>query len=876
LAGARRDFPDVVVSDLRRPLMDDSVLRRRLEDKIAELDQANRKLKESEARFRSLTEMSSDFYWESDAEHRLTQRGSADRKVSTVSVFARGAQIGERRWDIPYVTPDAAGWAAHRAVLDAHRPFREFMFSRMGIDGSERFISISGDPVFDATGVFTGYRGVGSDITERRRVETALAESEKRFRSLTALSSDFYWETDEGHRLMARSETNSDESKAVFKSEPRLGKCRWEIPSLSPDVAGWAAHRAMLDAHQPFRDFEFSRVGTDGGERFVCISGDPLFDTKGAFTGYRGVGSDVTARRRAEHALRASEDRYRDLIENSQDLICTHDLNGQLLSVNAALVRASGYSQEALLGMNMADLLTQGARPGFTGYLVEIATSGRARGVIHVRTAGGEARWWEYDNSLRTEGVAAPVVRGVAHDVTELRRAESARKSSEDRFRKAFQLNPDAININRLEDGMYVSINGGFTQITGYTEDEVLGRTSLELNIWDDPKDRTRLVQGLKKDGFVANLDARFRAKDGSVRDGLMSAAPIDIDGVPHIINITRDITERVRIEDELAQSEMRFRGLVEQSITGNYIIQDGRIVYVNPRMAQIAGYASAEELIGRDPLSLVAEMDRDMVAQNMRERMEGNVTAKDYEFTGLRKDGTLTVIGVHAARAMHNGRPAIIGLMQDISEKKRAEEQIQTYVAQLETAFMSTVEVATTMGEMRDPYTAGHQRRVAEIAVAIGAELGFDARRQEGLRVAGYLHDIGKITIPAEILSKPGKLSPTEYKLVQGHAQASYDVLKDVQFPWPVADVALQHHERMDGSGYPQGLKGAAIRIESRIVAVADVLEAMSTHRPYRPGLGLDKALAEIERGRGSAYDVDVADACCRLLREQRYTLPL
>jgi HD-GYP domain-containing protein (c-di-GMP phosphodiesterase class II) len=175
----------------------------------------------------------------------------------------------------------------------------------------------------------------------------------------------------------------------------------------------------------------------------------------------------------------------------------------------------------------------------------------------------------------------------------------------------------------------------------------------------------------------------------------------------------------------------------------------------------------------------------------------------------------------------------------------------------------------------MRDPYTAGHERRVGKIAAAIGAELGFNDRRIEGLRVSGYLHDIGKITIPAEILSKPGKLLPVEFQLIQTHPQASYDVLKDVKFPWPVAEVALQHHERMDGSGYPQGLKGEAILLEARVMAVADVVEAMSAHRPYRAGLGIDKALAEIERGRGSAYDTEVVDACLRLFRERHYQLP-
>jgi HD-GYP domain-containing protein (c-di-GMP phosphodiesterase class II) len=178
-------------------------------------------------------------------------------------------------------------------------------------------------------------------------------------------------------------------------------------------------------------------------------------------------------------------------------------------------------------------------------------------------------------------------------------------------------------------------------------------------------------------------------------------------------------------------------------------------------------------------------------------------------------------------------------------------------------------------LSELRDPYAAGHERRVAEIAVAIGAELGFDARRQEGLRVAGYLHDIGKITVPTEILSKPGKLSAVEFELIQGHSRASYDILKNVEFPWPVAEVALQHHERVDGSGYPQGLKGEAMLLEARILAVADTVEAMSSHRPYRPELGIDAALAEVERGRGTVYDANVADACLQLFREKGYTIP-
>ncbi len=213
-------------------------------------------------------------------------------------------------------------------------------------------------------------------------------------------------------------------------------------------------------------------------------------------------------------------------------------------------------------------------------------------------------------------------------------------------------------------------------------------------------------------------------------------------------------------------------------------------------------------------------------------------------------------------------------GVCFDIHERKES-ENVHNEGLQF-SLMMHTVTVAMNLSEMRDPYTAGHERRVAEIAVAISAELGFDVSRQQGIRVAGNLHDIGKINIPAEILSKPSKLTDIEYSLVKFHAQASYDVLQHVAFPWPIAEVAFQHHERLDGTGYPRGLKGEEIIMEARILAVADTVEAMSSHRPYRAGLGIEKALAEIERGQDIIYDGTVVDACLKLFRQNGYNIPL
>jgi HD-GYP domain-containing protein (c-di-GMP phosphodiesterase class II) len=175
---------------------------------------------------------------------------------------------------------------------------------------------------------------------------------------------------------------------------------------------------------------------------------------------------------------------------------------------------------------------------------------------------------------------------------------------------------------------------------------------------------------------------------------------------------------------------------------------------------------------------------------------------------------------------------------------------------------------------EARDPYTAGHQHRVSDLARTIATEMDLPGNLIDGLRTAGMIHDLGKISVPAEILSKPTKLSEIEFSLIKVHPRSGYDILKDIDFPWPVARIVLEHHERQDGSGYPNGLTGDKLLMESRILAVADVVESMASHRPYRPALGIDAALEEIARGKGVLYDPDAADACLKLFREKGYAL--
>jgi putative nucleotidyltransferase with HDIG domain len=207
-----------------------------------------------------------------------------------------------------------------------------------------------------------------------------------------------------------------------------------------------------------------------------------------------------------------------------------------------------------------------------------------------------------------------------------------------------------------------------------------------------------------------------------------------------------------------------------------------------------------------------------------------------------------------------------------DGAYRRNLEQEVEERTAELQETLEGTIFALTMTVEYRDPYTSGHQQRVADLASAIAKEMGFSKDKIMGVRMAGVLHDIGKIAVPVEILSKPGRLSKTEFELIKNHSQVGYDILKSIRFPWPLSQILLQHHERIDGSGYPNGLLGEKTLIEAKILGVADVVEAMASHRPYRAALGIDKALGEILINKGKLYDTEAANACLRVFKDKKF----
>ncbi|MBF0538247.1 MAG: GAF domain-containing protein [Nitrospirae bacterium] len=335
------------------------------------------------------------------------------------------------------------------------------------------------------------------------------------------------------------------------------------------------------------------------------------------------------------------------------------------------------------------------------------------------------------------------------------------------------------------------------------------------------------------------------------------------------LANTLAGVIMRYSTEDILKERQEHLRSIIQTSSTAIISIDaDGRIAFWNDGASNIFGY-SADEAIGGQITMIIPERLRDVYRAGLASSFSVGphiVVGETGEFVGLSKTGVEFPIELSLTRWSARSGTFFTGIVRDITRLKKAISELEQSIGKLRRITGAVIEAMSVAVEIRDPYTAGHQRRVADLSRRIATELGLSHDQIDGLRVAAEIHDLGKIAIPAEILSRAGRLKSQEFEIVKDHSEVGYNILKGIEFPYPVADIVLQHHEKLNGSGYPRGLKGQEILIEARIICVADVVEAMANHRPYRPALGINKALAEISAMSGILYDPDVVQACLRL----------
>ncbi len=628
----------------------------------------------NEERFRTLAELSSDWYWEQDAEYRFIQLddpGIAPRRRAQ-------AFVGMRRWELEGVNLTPGQWAEHRAVIERHEVFHNFEYQRAGTDGKLRWASISGAPVFDGAGRFAGYRGVGrditdwkqaqqqladseatlrlvvdnapmmiafydaalncrfsnrayagfrglsadavigkpmqeiisgeswrefrarlpllqsgettryrtrraaadgrqvfldvtlvpyvpaggvmqgafvllQDITEQAQAEEQLRNSEARFRSLTDLSSDWYWEQDEQFRFR---ELGDAGLRVDLHARNPVGKARWELDNTNLSPAQWAEHRALLERHESFRDFEFMRVAADGTQRWVCISGGPIFNERGDFTGYRGVGKDITAARQADAARRTSEERLRATLDNTPGVaVQWFDREGRVLYWNPASERLYGIAAAHAVGRTMLELLhTPEQYRGFVEMIAGIEASGTPVGPeeIEIRSINGVEATVLYTMFKLPGAPENPVFVCMDVDVSERKRAEQALRGSEARFRSVFEQAAVGMTLRAL-DGHWIAINEVFGKMLGYTLDDL--EAGVRINHPEDHDAAAERLRALSQGELESyQHEKRYVAKDGRVIWVDFWASVVhDEERRPVMrLAVAQDITARKCAEEEL------------------------------------------------------------------------------------------------------------------------------------------------------------------------------------------------------------------------------------------------------------------------------------------------------------------------------------
>ena len=626
-------------------------------------------------------------------------------------------------------------------------------------------------------------------------------------------------------------------------------------------------------------------------------------------------------RKRVEGVLRNSEEKYRTIFETTGTATVIIEEDTIISLANREFEKLSGYSKEEVEG-----------KKSWTEFVVKDDLE-RMKEYHRLRRVNPDLAPRNYEcrfidregnikNTLLTIDVIPGTKKSVASllDITEHKKGEEKLQASEEKYRTVVENANEAIIV--IQDGVIKFANPKTMELCGYSEKELTSKPFAEfIHPEDQDMVKERYLRRLKGEKLPPIYSFRFINKEGNTRWVEISAVRITWQGKPATLNFLTDITERKKAEEKIKklyslqivirkinQAFLKVKNESElfQKICDSLLeIEDFKFAWIGLvqkgtfEVKPVAhagfekGYLSSIKVrwddseYGRGPTGIAIKTGKPSIVQDIENDPRYALWRKEAKKRGYascmalplihqgERIGTLNVYSGRKDAFQDDEVEHLKEVASDIAigiRSLRQEKELEKSLEELEKTTEGIIYTVAKIVKTKDPYTAGHQKRVANLASAIAEEMGLPKEQIRGIYMTGTIHDIGKIYVPTEILTKPGRLAKIEFEMIKTHPEHGYNMLKDVEFPWPVALTILQHHERMDGSGYPQGLKGEDILLEARILGVADVVEAMSSHRPYRPALGIERALEEISHNKGKLYDPQMVDACLRLFREKKF----